>query len=130
MLVAHSLYFLSYSLLLTLSTPLVPFDLCGSPDIESLFSVVVDGIVSESLGLQGKPAPDIFTNCVEMLGFLPQESIMVEDATSGVKAGKAGGFGLVVGIDRCIAFLLIFSFFPHLNKNHQQVVRQEPAAAD
>jgi len=72
----------------------------ANADIESLFSVVVDGIVSESLGLQGKPAPDIFTNCVEMLGFLPQESIMVEDATSGVKAGKAGGFGLVVGIDR------------------------------
>jgi hypothetical protein len=69
-------------------------------EIESLFSVVIDGVVSESLGLKGKPAPDIFTKCAEMLGVHPRESIMVEDATSGVQAGKAGDFGLVVGIDR------------------------------
>jgi HAD superfamily hydrolase (TIGR01509 family) len=69
-------------------------------DIESLFSVVVDGVVSEALGLPGKPAPDIFTRCAELLGVHPRESIMVEDATSGVKSGKAGDFGLVVGIDR------------------------------
>jgi HAD superfamily hydrolase (TIGR01509 family) len=69
-------------------------------EIESLFSVVIDGVVSESLGLKGKPAPDIFTKCAEMLGVHPRESIMVEDATSGVQAGKAGDFGLVIGIDR------------------------------
>jgi alpha,alpha-trehalase len=73
---------------------------CRAVDIESLFSVVIDGVVSESLGLKGKPAPDIFTKCAEMLGVHPRESIMVEDATSGVEAGKAGDFGLVVGVDR------------------------------
>jgi alpha,alpha-trehalose phosphorylase len=30
----------------------------------------------------------------------PQRSVVLEDATSGVEAGRAGGFGLVVGVDR------------------------------
>lgn len=71
-----------------------------STGIENLFSVVIDGVVSEALNLKGKPEPDIFTKCAELLGVHPRESIMVEDATSGVAAGKAGGFGLVVGMDR------------------------------
>jgi hypothetical protein len=83
------------SLLLMMMTMVVV-----TAEIESLFSVVIDGVVSESLGLKGKPAPDIFTKCAEMLGVHPRESIMVEDATSGVQAGKAGDFGLVIGIDR------------------------------
>jgi len=69
-------------------------------NLEHLFDARVDGVVSEGLKLKGKPNPDIFTKCCELLGVLPEESIIVEDAVSGVQAGRNGEFGLVVGIDR------------------------------
>jgi beta-phosphoglucomutase family hydrolase len=65
-----------------------------------LFSARVDGIVSAELGLQGKPEPDIFTKACEMLNAKPAQSIVVEDAVSGVQAGSKGGFGLTLGIAR------------------------------
>lgn len=68
--------------------------------IEGLFGVRVDGIMSAELGLKGKPAPDIFLKCAELLGVSPKRSVVVEDAISGVQAGRAGNFGLVIGIDR------------------------------
>ncbi len=70
--------------------------------LSDLFEAVVDGLVSESLGLHGKPAPDIFLKCLELLtGRLqPQRAMIAEDAISGVQAGRAGNFGLVLGVDR------------------------------
>ena len=68
--------------------------------IERLFEVHVDGLLSAQLGLKGKPAPDIFLEAARRLGIAPQEAAIFEDARKGVQAGKAGGFGLVVGIDR------------------------------
>lgn len=68
--------------------------------IEGLFEARVDGVVSESLGLKGKPNPDIFLKCAELLGVKPDRAIVVEDAVSGVQAGENGHFGLVLGIDR------------------------------
>jgi beta-phosphoglucomutase family hydrolase len=65
-----------------------------------LFDARVDGLVSEELNLKGKPEPDIFIRSCEMLGTNPSESIVIEDAVSGVQAGSNGGFGLVVGIAR------------------------------
>lgn len=67
-----------------------------------LFQAIVDGLVSERLGLQGKPQPDIFLTCLERLlpGASPQRAMVVEDAISGVEAGRSGGFGLVLGVDR------------------------------
>ena len=64
------------------------------------FGTVVDGTDSKELGLAGKPAPDIFVTACERLSVSPQRSIMVEDAYSGVEAGRNGAFGLVVGIAR------------------------------
>ena len=64
------------------------------------FEVVVDGMVAAELGLPGKPAPDTFQRAAEMLGLAPRECAVVEDAESGVVAGAAGGFGLVIGVDR------------------------------
>jgi len=66
----------------------------------SLFATVVDGIVSEKLGLKGKPEPDIFTTAAANLGVPCSRSIVVEDAVSGVQAGSRGGFALVVGVAR------------------------------
>ena len=68
--------------------------------VEDLFVTRIDGIKSEELGLKGKPDADIFTRSAEMLGVPVSRSVVVEDAVSGVQAGRAGGFGLVLGIDR------------------------------
>ncbi|MBD1396001.1 beta-phosphoglucomutase family hydrolase [Pontibacter sp. JH31] len=68
--------------------------------IERLFEEHVDGLQSAALGLKGKPAPDIFLEAARRLDIAPQEAAVFEDARKGVQAGKAGGFGLVVGIDR------------------------------
>lgn len=68
--------------------------------LKDLFEVRVDGVVSAALGLKGKPAPEIFLEAARQLGVSPQEAAVFEDAQAGVAAGKAGGFALVVGINR------------------------------
>lgn len=68
--------------------------------LASLFGTVVDGLVSEKLGLAGKPAPDIFIAAARGLGVDCAQAIVVEDAVAGVEAGAAGGFGLVIGLAR------------------------------
>ncbi len=67
-----------------------------------LFEAIVDGVVSAQLGLKGKPAPDIFVTCLQQMTVHrdARRSMVVEDAISGVEAGRAGGFGLVLGVDR------------------------------
>lgn len=66
----------------------------------SLFETRVDGEVSAELGLKGKPEPDIFTTACDNLGADYEQSVVVEDAVSGVEAGKKGNFGFVLGIAR------------------------------
>jgi beta-phosphoglucomutase family hydrolase len=68
--------------------------------IAELFEMRVDGVVAEREGLTSKPAPDMFLAAAERLGVAPAESAVFEDALAGVAAGRAGGFGLVVGVDR------------------------------
>lgn len=65
-----------------------------------LFDAKVDGVDSDELGLEGKPAPDIFLRAAQQLEVKPEQAIAIEDAISGVKAGRAGHFGLVVGVAR------------------------------
>lgn len=64
------------------------------------FELIVDGTVAASEGLPGKPAPDTYVFAARSLGVEPARAVVVEDATSGVASGRAGGFGLVVGVDR------------------------------
>ena len=64
------------------------------------FPVVVDGIVAAEHHLAGKPAPDTYLYAARQLGVSPGQAAVVEDALGGVEAGAAGGFGLVVGVDR------------------------------
>jgi beta-phosphoglucomutase family hydrolase len=64
------------------------------------FEVVVDGSVAARLGLSGKPAPDTFLEAAKELREPADRAVVAEDAISGVAAGRAGGFGLVVGVDR------------------------------
>lgn len=68
--------------------------------IEDLFDVRVDGVVAKRLNLPGKPAPDTFLEAARELGIEPSRSVVVEDAIAGVQAGRAGGFALVIGVDR------------------------------
>ncbi len=64
------------------------------------FEVRVDGEVAASLGLAGKPAPDPFLEAARRLRVPPPKAVVVEDAVSGVAAGRAGNFGLVIGVAR------------------------------
>jgi alpha,alpha-trehalase len=71
-----------------------------SVSLQDLFETRVDGVVSAELGLKGKPEGDIFVVAANNLGAEPANSVIVEDATSGVQAGRNGGFGLVLGVAR------------------------------
>lgn len=64
------------------------------------FEVVVDGLLAAAAGLPGKPAPDTFLDAASRLGVTHERAVVFEDAISGVQAGRTGGFGLVVGVDR------------------------------
>jgi len=71
----------------------------ASGDLD-LFHVVVDGMEASKRRLKGKPEPDIFLEAARRLEVSPENCIIIEDALSGVEAGRAGGFALVIGIDR------------------------------
>jgi beta-phosphoglucomutase family hydrolase len=64
------------------------------------FETVVSGAVAEEHHLAGKPAPDTFLYAAQALGSEPADAVVLDDAVSGVRAGAAGDFGLVVGVDR------------------------------
>jgi beta-phosphoglucomutase family hydrolase len=65
-----------------------------------LIDTRVDGVVAAERQLRGKPEPDTFLAGAEALGVPPEAAVVYEDALSGVAAGRAGGFGYVVGVDR------------------------------
>lgn len=69
-------------------------------NLDHLFETRVDGEVSASIGLKGKPHGDIFVTAAENMGVAPERAVVVEDAVSGVQAGCHGGFALVLGIAR------------------------------
>lgn len=64
------------------------------------FDVVVDGLVAAERGLAGKPDPATYLDAAARLGVPPERAVVVEDAESGVASGRAGAFGLVVGVNR------------------------------
>ncbi len=68
--------------------------------LEHYFKVCIDGVTSVNRKLKGKPEPDIFITACQDLEVSPDRAVVIEDATSGVAAGKAGNFGLVVGVAR------------------------------
>src|SRR5687767_12376548 len=68
--------------------------------IVHLFETRVDGLTLAELNLPGKPAPDAFLKAAQNLRVSPARTVVVEDAISGVQSGRAGNFGLVLGVDR------------------------------
>jgi beta-phosphoglucomutase family hydrolase len=68
--------------------------------IAQLFDARVDGTDITRLDLKGKPAPDCFLEAARRVGATPSRAVVVEDAIAGVRAGRAGLFGCVIGVDR------------------------------
>jgi len=75
-------------------------DVLVAAGIEQLFEARIDGVVAEREHLKGKPAPDTYLAGARALGVGAEEAAVFEDALAGVEAGRSGGFGLVVGVDR------------------------------
>jgi beta-phosphoglucomutase family hydrolase len=75
-------------------------DVLRAVGIEDLFDARIDGLVAKQRNLPGKPAPDTFLAGAQALGVGPEQAVVFEDALAGVEAGRAGRFGLVVGVDR------------------------------
>ncbi len=68
--------------------------------LDKIYDVLIDGIGTARLHLQGKPAPDVFLKAAEFLETPPARAIVTEDAIAGIEAAKEGGFGMIIGIDR------------------------------
>lgn len=68
--------------------------------LDAFFDLRVDGNTILAEHLPGKPAPDTFLKAAELLGIEPSRAVVIEDALSGVEAGSAGCFGLVIGVAR------------------------------
>jgi len=71
-----------------------------STGLAQYLEVRVDGLTIAEQHLHGKPAPDTFLKAAQLLAVDAKQAAVFEDALSGVAAGRAGGFGYVVGIDR------------------------------
>ncbi|MGI5466611.1 HAD family hydrolase [Streptomyces sp. CA-132043] len=76
------------------------WELLKTAGLMELFRTVVDGQEAVRLGLRGKPDPALFLEAVRRLEVTAATAAVVEDALAGVAAGRRGGFGLVVGVDR------------------------------
>lgn len=68
--------------------------------IDGLFDTTVDGNDVASQHLKGKPAPDSYLAAAKALNVAPGAAAVFEDALAGVESGRAGKFGVVVGVDR------------------------------
>ncbi len=68
--------------------------------LEDMFDVVMHGGIAGQMHLAGKPAPDTFLAAADMLGVEAEHAAVLEDAQAGVQAGRNGGFGFVIGVNR------------------------------
>jgi HAD superfamily hydrolase (TIGR01509 family) len=68
--------------------------------LDDCFDMRVDGNTVRAQHLAGKPAPDTYLMAAKLLGADPTRGVVVEDAISGVQAGRKGNFGLVIGVAR------------------------------
>jgi len=75
-------------------------DVLRAAGIDDLFDTVIDGHAADRDQLKGKPAPDTFLAGARALDVEPAHAVVFEDALAGVQAGRDGGFGFVVGVDR------------------------------
>lgn len=72
----------------------------AAADMADLFDATFDGNDLNEQKLLGKPAPDSYLAAAHMLDAEAAQAAVFDDAQAGVQAGRAGGFGQVVGVDR------------------------------
>jgi beta-phosphoglucomutase-like phosphatase (HAD superfamily) len=75
-------------------------ELLSGAGVLDRFEALVDGTEAARLRLPGKPHPALFLEAARRLGTAPADTAVIEDALAGVEAGRRGGFGLVIGVDR------------------------------
>ncbi len=75
-------------------------EVLGSAGLLDLFSVRIDGNRAKELGIPGKPNPAVFVEAAAEIDATPDRAAIVEDAQSGVQAGRDGEFAIVIGVDR------------------------------
>lgn len=75
-------------------------DVLATTGLDRFVQQRVDGVTLREEHIAGKPAPDSFLRAAELLGVTPDAAAVFEDALSGVAAGRAGNFAVVVGINR------------------------------
>lgn len=75
-------------------------EVVAAAGLDGLFDVVLDGVVADARHLPGKPEPATFLAAAEALGCAPSRTAVFEDALAGVAAGRNGGFGCVIAVDR------------------------------
>lgn len=93
--------------------------------LDRYFPVVMDGERAAQLGLPGKPAPDTFIWAAEALNAQAGDSVVLEDAVSGVRAGAAGNFGVVIGVDRGVGVTALRDAGAHVVVTDLADLRQE-----
>jgi trehalose/maltose hydrolase-like predicted phosphorylase len=74
--------------------------LLAAAGLADLFAAIIDASDAAELQLSGRPAPDLLHLAASRLGVPPEETVVVEHTESGIRAAAAGGFGLIVGVDR------------------------------
>ncbi|MEC5193317.1 MULTISPECIES: HAD family hydrolase [unclassified Arthrobacter] len=74
--------------------------LLSAAGLGNTFDHIIDGQTALDRNVAGKPAPALPLEAVRRLGIPPARAMVIEESVTGVQAGRRGGFGLVVGIDR------------------------------
>ncbi|MDF2705174.1 MAG: hydrolase [Nonomuraea muscovyensis] len=74
--------------------------LVASAGVLHLFDLVVDGGDAALMNLPGRPDPALFLEAARRLAVPAARSAVIDAALPGIEAGRKGGFGLVVGVDR------------------------------
>jgi beta-phosphoglucomutase-like phosphatase (HAD superfamily) len=72
----------------------------GKPRDAGVTDFLASRGISLDRGSPGKPDPAVALETARRLHVRPDRCVLVEDAEAGVAAGRNGGFGFVIGIDR------------------------------
>ncbi|OBB23320.1 trehalose-phosphatase [Mycolicibacterium elephantis] len=75
-------------------------EVLASAGLSDLFTVRVDGLLADELGLAGKPDPAMLLEAARRVGADAERTVVIDHAEAGVRAARAGGFALVVAVDR------------------------------
>lgn len=67
--------------------------------LAEVFAVFVDGAVTAELGLPAEPNPAGLIETAKRLGANPGRCVVIDSCQTGLRAGRNGGFALVIAVD-------------------------------